>query len=386
MVCDVNLAVADATRIHTIEVARAFVAEGLDVDLVARGPDPGIAGVRYEGAVGSDWQRVRRIVTVNLFAIRRLGLARRATRRLYIRNSWTTMPIVVVGRMLGYRIVSQNDGIPFGRGFEGEISVVADYTKRLALVAMGRLVHGTVAITPQIKDLLVYQYRFPAERIAILPNGADVDFFTPLSRAEAIDRVQLDHCRTYVVFCGGFHPWVDFDLLIRAFAIVSPHVGGARLLLVGDGAERDRIETMARELDIGDAVIITGAVHDRTKIRDYLGASTVALVAYHSIVNRSGALPSKLAEYLASGRAVVARDAPGMSEALQQAGAGIVVSDDPEEMAEAIQSLLLDTARADTLGSAGRRAAEEQYSWRSIVRQTLALFERSEVPSVSQSP
>ena len=38
MVCDVDLAVPDATRVHTVEVARNFAAEGLAVDLVARGP------------------------------------------------------------------------------------------------------------------------------------------------------------------------------------------------------------------------------------------------------------------------------------------------------------------------------------------------------------
>ncbi len=375
MVCDVDLALADATRIHTIEVARGFAAEGLDVDLVARGPDPGIHGVHYERAAGSDSQRVRRIVTVNFFAMRLLWRRRRTIRRLYIRNSWSIMPVVIAGRMLGYRVVVQVDGIPYGRGFEGDIPIAADYAKRLMLVAMGSLAHGTVAITLRIKDLLVRQYRFPSERIAVLPNGADVDFFTPLPRPEAMGRVQLDPSHRYVVFCGGFHPWVDFDLLVNAFAIVCRQREDARLLLVGDGAERDRIERVAHQLQIGDAVLITGVVHDRTKVRDYLGAATVTLVAYHSIVNRSGALPSKLAEYLAAGRAVVAKDVPVLSEALKEAGAGIVVSGDPQAMAEAILTLLSDPAYADELGAAGRRVAEEQYSWRSIVRQTLSLFD-----------
>lgn len=375
MVCDVDLAVADATRIHTIEVARAFVAEGLAVDLVARGPDPGIAGVRYERALGSDWQRLRRIATINVFAIRRLWLARHAIRRLYIRNSWTIMPIVAVGRMLGYRIVSQNDGIPFGRGFEGEISVAADYAKRLALVAMGRLAHGTVAITPQIKDLLVRQYRFPAERIAILPNGADVDFFTPMPRGEAIARVQLDPGHSYAVFCGGFHPWIDFDFLLKAFAIVHHQQKDARLLLVGDGVERDLIERVADELMIRDAVVITGVIYDRTKVKEYLGAATVTLVAHHGVVHRSGVFSSKLAEYMAAGRAVVAKYVPMLAEAIEEAGAGIVVPDDPQAMAEAISGLLSDPERADELGAAGRRAVEEKYSWRAIIRQTLLLFD-----------
>jgi glycosyltransferase involved in cell wall biosynthesis len=383
MLCDVDLALADATRIHTIEVARAFAAEGLAVDLVSRGPDPDLPGVHYESAHGSDQQRVRRIATINFLAIRLLWRRRRTVKRLYVRHSWSVIPVVIASRILGYRVVCQIDGIPYGRGFKGETSRIADYAKRLALVAIGQLAHGTVAITPRIKELLVEQFGFPPAHIAVLPNGADVDFFVPMARTDAIDRMHLDHDHIHAVFCGGFHPWVDFDLLVGAFAIVHRRLPDARLLLVGDGVERDRIERMARELQVRDAVLITGAVRDRTKVRDYLGSAIVALVAFRSVVNRNGALPGKLAEYLAAGRAVVARDVPGLSEALEEAGAGIVVSEDPQAMAEAMVLLLSDTERADQLGAAGRRAAEEGYSWRSIVRRTLALFEGTSLSPAS---
>lgn len=374
MVCDVDLAVIDATRIHTLEVARGFAREGLEVNLLARGPQPGIEGVAYRGASWSDGQRGRRIAAINLLAIGCLVRRRRAARRLYIRNSWSIMPTVIAGRLLGYRVVNQVDGIPYGRGFEGHVPLLADYTKRLTLVAMGRLAHGTVAITSLIEDLLVGQYRFAPERIAVLPNGADVELFTPQSRSEAIDRVGLDPACSYAVLCGGLHPWVDFELLLRAFALVSRRRADARLLLVGEGPARAQIEGLVRDLQLQDAVAITGFVADRQKVGDYLGAATVALVAYDSVVNRSGALPSKLPEYMASGRAIVAKDAPVMGAAIEAAGAGIVVPGDPAAMAEAIAELMADPTRADELGAAGRRAAEEQYSWRSIVRRTLTLF------------
>ena len=360
MVCDVNLAVVDATRIHTLEVAHGFARQGARVNLLARGPDPCIDGVDYKGANGIDGQRLRRVITINLLAMSCLLRRRRMTRRLYIRNSWSIVPVVIVARMLGYRVVNQVDGIPYGRGFEGDVPLLADYTKRLTLTAMGRLAHGTVAITSLIKDLLVGQYRFAPGRIAVLPNGADVDFFRPVPRREALARAALDPACGYVVLCGGLHPWVDFDLLLRAFATVSRQRPDARLLLVGDGPEREAITGLARELQIQDALVMTGFVSDRSKVRDYLGSATVALVAYHSVVNRSGALPSKLPEYMAAGRAIVAKDAPVMGEAIQSAGAGIVVSGDASAMAAAITALLGDPERADELGAAGRRAAEEQ--------------------------
>jgi glycosyltransferase involved in cell wall biosynthesis len=105
-----------------------------------------------------------------------------------------------------------------------------------------------------------------------------------------------------------------------------------------------------------------------------MGAATVALVSHHSgYVRRIGVSPTKLAEYLAAARAIVAKDVPGMREVLDETGAGVVVSDDPQAMAEAIAALL-DPTRADELGAIGRRIAEERYTWRSVVQRTIPLF------------
>ena len=77
MVCDVDLGRADATRVHTLEVARWFAGEGLGLDLVARGPDPGLEGVRYHRAAEGELDALRRPFAVNRAAIRVLRERRR---------------------------------------------------------------------------------------------------------------------------------------------------------------------------------------------------------------------------------------------------------------------------------------------------------------------
>lgn len=378
MVCDVDLDTADATKVHTVEVARGFALAGMRVELIARGEDPSIDGVRYTAAAGVESQKLRRLLTMNARAIRLLWAHRSDGRRLYVRNSWTLLATVVTARLLRFSVVNQVDGIPFGAGFEGEVSLAADYGKRLTLLAMGRLAGGTVAITDGLKKLLVEQFRVPARRVSVLPNGADVEFFTPVDRGEAIGRLGLDPACSYVLYCGGFHMWVDFDLLLGAFASVWRRRPDARLLFVGDGAERGRIERTAAELGIDAGVMITGVVRERERIRDYLGAASVTLVAYDGLANRGGALPSKVPEYLAAGRPVVAKHVPALAEAIEEADAGIVVPGDPEAMSDAIVALLEDTQRAERLGVAARRAAVEHYSWKSIIARTLAMYDAIE--------
>lgn len=383
MLCDVDLDAPDATRTHTVEVARGFAREGLEVDLIARGPDPAIEGVRYHSGRGSETQKVRRIATINALTLSVLWRRRHLARRLYVRHSWSNMPVLVAGRMLGYRVVTQVDDVPYGPGYGAEVSPLVDYGKRLTAMLMGHLAHGVVAVTAEIKGLLVHQFHVPSERIAALPNGVDTDFFRPLPRAEAIARSGLELDCSYVVFSGRFQPWVDFETMLGAFASVAAERADARLVLVGDGVERERVDREIARLGIEDAVLITGFVRDRAKIRDFMCAATVTLAAHRGeYVSHIGVSPTKLAEYFAVGRAVVAKDAPGLREILKDSGGGVTAPDGPAGMATAILDLL-DPAKADALGMLGRRVAEERYTWQSVVRRTLPLFGLDQPPACS---
>ena len=338
---------------------------------MARGPDPGLAGVRYHRARGSETGRAQRLTDVTLRSTALLVRHRRTAHRCYVRHSWSNIPILIAARALGYRLVTQVDDVQYGRGSQSDASPAADYVKRLAAFMMGRLAHGVVAVSPRIKTLLVEQFRVPADRVVVLSNGVDIEAIRPVPRAEAIGRAGLAADARYVVFCGRFESWGDFDTLLGAFALVHKQHSDARLVLVGDGPERERIEARAAQLQIADATILTGFVEDRARIGDLIAAATVTVVCYRDGFVGS---PIKLAEYLAAGRAVVAKDTPGMREALEETGAGIVVPGDPRAMADAIIALL-DRGRADALGAIGRRLAEERYSWRSIVQRTLPLFD-----------
>ncbi|HYB27422.1 MAG TPA: glycosyltransferase family 4 protein [Solirubrobacteraceae bacterium] len=373
MLCDVDLGLPDATCTHTLEVARGFARLGLDVDLIARGPDPRLAGIRYAAAGGAEGQRLTRLVTINGQAIRLLRRRRAGARRFYVRDKWTCFPAVLAARLLGYHVVLQVDGIPYGRG-AAEGSPPARLVKLVVAIAMGRLAHGMLAVTQQIRGLLIELARVPPERISVIPNGVDLEFFTPLDRSEAIRRAGLDPGCRYIVFCGGLYPWTDFGAVVDAFAVVAGQRGDARLLLVGDGPERDRIAAQARALGVDDRVVLTGMVRERERVRDYLGAATVTLLAYRvEEVSRANVSPIKLMEYLASGRAVAGLEIPGLREIVEGSQAGVIVAGGASALADAILCLL-DPAVADRCGAAGRRYAEEHLSWSVVAQRTLLLF------------
>jgi glycosyltransferase involved in cell wall biosynthesis len=376
MVCDVDLDTPDGARTHTAEVARGFARAGLNVHLIARGADPGLQGVRYSGARGREWERGRRLLSVNARTVAALWRERRGARRLYARHKWTTLPATVAARLLGYRVVTEVDDVPYGRGYQGPISAHIDYFNRAVTFVMGRLSHGVVAGTAEVKALLVAQFRVPRERIGVIPIGVDVGYFADLDRAAALTRCGLQPEDRHIVFVGHFAGWVDFDTLLRAFAIVARERPDARLLLVGDGEQRAYAEETIRALGIQGAVTLTGFVRDRDAVRDLLASATVLVASHHGEhLDRIGMNATKITEYLASGRAVVAKDVARLREMIEETGAGRVARDS-EEMAAAIEALL-DPAHADAVGAVGRELAASRYSWDSTVRQTLPLFTSS---------
>ncbi|MGI8715003.1 MAG: glycosyltransferase family 4 protein [Solirubrobacteraceae bacterium] len=372
--CDIDIDLPTGARTHTIEVARAFAAMGLDVHLIARGPDPQLRGVHYLRAAGDEAEPGRRVVNITRLTISVLWRERHRARRLYLRHKWTTAPATIVGRLLGYRVVTEVDDVPYGRGYRGSISPQRDYFYRAITILVGRLSHGVVAGTEEARSLLTEQFHIPRRRVGVVPIGVDVDYFQPQDREAALRRSDLDPTCRYVLFMGNFAEWVDFDTLLGAFAAVLREAPSARLLLVGDGEQRSHVEATIHSLGIEPAVTLTGFVRDRAAVRDLLGAATV-LVASHrgEHLDRIGMNATKIAEYLASGRAVVVKDVARLREMIQDTGAGRVVPEDPEAMASAILSLL-EPERADAVGAIGRELAVNRYSWESTIRQTLPLF------------
>jgi glycosyltransferase involved in cell wall biosynthesis len=374
MICDVDLDVPDGARTHTVEIAAGFAAAGLEVQLVARGSDPGLAGVQFARAVGGEHERGRRLRSFAQRSLEVLWRDRGRSRRLYVRYKWSTLPATVVARLLGYRVVTEVNDFSCGPTYRGEIAPHVDYAKRALMTLMGLLSHGVVAGTEEAKTLLAGEFHIRAGRIHVVPIGVDLDWFTGLDRPASLARAGLDPSRSYVLFVGNFASWVDFDLLLDAFAIVAREAPGAHLLLLGDGEQRHHVDSRISALGIEDRVRLLGFLRDREAVRDLLAAATVVVASHRGEdLDRIGMNATKIAEYLGAGRAVVAKDVAGLREMIQDTGAGRVARD-PEEMAAAIVSLL-DPVRADAVGAVGRELARTRYSWDSTIRQTLPMFD-----------
>jgi glycosyltransferase involved in cell wall biosynthesis len=173
----------------------------------------------------------------------------------------------------------------------------------------------------------------PADQVA-----ADADFALIVSRISREDRYK------------------GHERLIRAWAGVRQRVHGARLVIVGDGDDRARLEALARELGLDRAIHFAGVVSDRAL------AAWYATCAFFVMPSRDEGFGLVFLEAMRAGKACIG--APGAAaEVIVDGVTGTIVAS-PEERAlvDALVRMFEDPARRDELGRAGQRRFEQLFT------------------------
>jgi glycosyltransferase involved in cell wall biosynthesis len=173
----------------------------------------------------------------------------------------------------------------------------------------------------------------PVKQIAVAPNPVITPEIDALSRAPAPHPWLARGDAPVIMGVGRLHPQKDFASLIRAFAAVH-HARPCRLIILGEGEERARLEALANRLDVGPAVSLPGFV---TNPYAYLARASVFVLS-----SAWEGSPNALAEALAVGTPVVATDCPsGPRELLAEGRYGpLVPVGDVDRLALAIAEVL----------------------------------------------
>lgn len=204
--------------------------------------------------------------------------------------------------------------------------------------------------------------------IELLRNGVDLDRFTPDADGAGVRRRLGLGWAPVVTSVGRLVPRKGQDRLIDAWPGVRAIAPGARLLLVGDGRLRERLERRARALPAG-SVVFTGPVPGEQLAALHAAADVFA----HPNRTRWAGLEQEgfgivFLEAQACGVPAVVGASGGAPESVIDGETGLVVDgDDPDAIAEAVGGLLADRERARAMGAAGRRMVEERFSWERIV-------------------
>jgi glycosyltransferase involved in cell wall biosynthesis len=352
---------AGGAEVHVAEISKRLVALGFEVTQLACS----FPGAAREERV--DGLRVRRLGGLAAYYPRAVFTTARETRRgcfdvvvehlnkvPFCARAYSAVPVVAVNHHL------------FGRSAFLQVA----WPIAAAVVAIERLIpyvyRGVdfLAVSESSRQDLV-ERGVPAARIGILHNGIAPPAVAP--RPVALRRER-------VAYLGRLEAYKRIDLLLRAVAELAGEWPELELVLVGRGAERERLEALARELGIAGRTRFAGFVSDAE--RDRL-VSEARVCVCPSVKEGWGIT---VIEANALGVPVLATDAPGLRDAVRDGETGVLVPDGPAEafagrLARALGDLLGDPERQARL-SAAALAWSHQFDWDTSARQLATLLRR----------
>jgi glycogen synthase len=207
------------------------------------------------------------------------------------------------------------------------------------------------------------------DRVHVVPNGVDAARFSPGPSR----RAELGLPEGLLFVCvGRLNHEKGFHHAVHAVAALAEAGLDARLAIVGDGEERERLARLAAEVGVGDRVVLAGR-----QSPDGVAAYLVSADAFLFPTEREEAAPLVLPQAMASGLPVVASSIGGITEVVDRPDEnGILVPPgDTEALGAAMARLAHDAELRRRLGAEARRRVLEEYTLELMTRRTLEVYE-----------
>jgi glycosyltransferase involved in cell wall biosynthesis len=215
----------------------------------------------------------------------------------------------------------------------------------------GRMTDAVVGVSRDAAEVAHDIERIPWERIRIIHNGIDpgpIATAHPGTGWRAVHVARLNHVK-------------DQATLLRAARLVLDANPAFRLDIVGDGELRGKLEQLAADLALGDAVTFHGFRRD---VRPFLDAADVFVLS-----STSEGIAITLLEAMAAGLPVVATDVGGNREVIEAGATGLLVpARSPVALSNAIIDVLADPGRAATMGAGGSERVRRSFSLDAMLR------------------
>jgi len=245
--------------------------------------------------------------------------------------------------------------------------------ERRLMVAADRV----VAECPQDRVDMARLYGADPGRLAMVPCGFDADEFTPMDRQEARRQLGIPADEFMVLQLGRLVPRKGIDNVIRAMAGLPDDIPAKLRIVGGDCLEPDEVRTpeiarlrsVARECGVEQKVTFEGC-RPRDALRSYYAAANVFVTTpwYEPF----GITPL---EAMACARPVIGSAVGGIQYSVDDGVTGLLVPPkDPAALAQALQSLHAEPARAEAMGQAGLLRVRRWFTWRQVAVDLAEVF------------
>jgi glycosyltransferase involved in cell wall biosynthesis len=218
----------------------------------------------------------------------------------------------------------------------------------------------------------VLELGFPEDRVVKHFIGTNIQSFSALDRKPDQDRPVVLHVARLVEKKGTVY-------LLEAFANVLKTVPEARLVIIGEGPLRAKLESYTNELKLGKSVTFLGAQPHSEVLLWLSRAKVFALPSVTAASGDTEGLPISIIEASAAGIPVVATWHSGIPEAIEHEKGGLLSKErDIAALSRQITALLSDNTLAARMGAAGQQHVMENFDIKRQGERLAALYQRAE--------
>jgi glycosyltransferase involved in cell wall biosynthesis len=263
---------------------------------------------------------------------------------------------------------SQRCGIPLVISTWGSDVIADEHCEldtadtREVKVGLLRSADAVTATTLFLADETARYGRIDRSKIRVIPFGVEVKRFDQLSA--------LAGCT--IGFVKHLESKYGLEVLLKAMPAIRKRVPNVRLVVVGDGARRDRLHHLARQNGLEDCIDWRGAIPHEDVPRVLSGFDVLAMPS----MSRSETFGVSAIEAQAAGVPVVASDWPGVREAvLHDCGGLLVPAGDVGSLTDALVRVLTDEGLRQRMGRDGRSFVLERFDFERNIDAMVQVYE-----------
>ncbi|HDN78854.1 MAG TPA: glycosyltransferase family 1 protein [Chloroflexi bacterium] len=293
---------------------------------------------------------------------------------VHFRDIWSGTAAVEARRHFGYRYrtVFEANGLPSVE-LKYHYPAVAETSLPNRLRAQERellrRVDAVICVS-RITEIFLRSLGAPVERIAVIPNGVDVESFRPGGWPPPSP--------PRLVYIGTLASWQGLETVIEAMPLILAAFPDACLRIIGPGKSKRRkmLEKLASKLGLDEETVRFEGSVPPGQVPACIEMASVCLIplAYNDRNVVQGCCPVKVLEYAAAARPIVAADLPVVRELLGEGEAFFFPPGDASALAERVVYVLSHPEKARATAERARRRVEEGFTWERAGQRLLEIY------------
>lgn len=280
---------------------------------------------------------------------------------LVLTYNWGAMDAVMAARTFPKNlppIVHHEDG--FNADEAERLKPQRNMYRRVALFAAKAL----AVPSDTLEEIALTTWKQPRGRVHRIPNGIAVDRYAEPPKPDAIPGFARKPGEVVIGTLAGLREVKNLPMLVRAVAGVPLPT---RLVIVGEGPERARIEAAAMTMDMADTLHLPGFLPDPWR---YIG-----LFDIFALSSKSEQFPISVVEAMAAGLPVASPHVGDVSRMLSMANYPFVAPNvDEVELRDSLTAFARDPEKRKVVGEANRARAKADYDERVMIARYAALY------------